>query len=215
LGRLLKRLVRLAYRAIAATPLRGILRSRVAQRLKKSLVGMPAPLVADVTDALDRASVNAWVMGGWATDALLREQTRDHLDLDIVFESQGDSEQRALDALAALGFKLVRREPIPGWLPTRIVFSDDNGHLVDLHPARFSTNGVVAQTADGSVVRLDRADAFTVGEVAGRPVPCLSAQLQIAIHRGYEIREIDREDVARLCAVAELPLPPEYERPER
>ena len=75
----------------------------------------------------------------------------------------------------------------------------------------FTGDRVVAQTADGNIVRLDRADAFTIGRVAGRSVPCLSAQLQIAVHRGYEIREIDRDDIARLCAAAGLPLPPEYE----
>jgi 2'-5' RNA ligase len=206
------RFVRFVYRLIAATPLRRLLRTRLAQLLKKSLVGMPAPLVADVTEAIDRAGVQAWVMGGWATDAVLGEQTRDHVDLDIVFEAENDGERRALDAVSGLGFKFVRREPIPGWLSARIVLSDDHGHLVDLHPASFSRDRVVAQTADGNIVRLDRADAFTVGEVAGRPVPCLSAQLQIAVHRGYEIREIDQKDVVRLCAAANLPLPPEYER---
>jgi lincosamide nucleotidyltransferase A/C/D/E len=215
LGRLVKRLVRIAYRAIAATPLRGLLRSRIAQRLKKSLVGMPAPLVADVTGALERADVQAWVMGGWATDAVVGEQTREHLDLDIVFEADTGAEQRAIDALSGLGFKFVRREAIPGWLPTRIVLGDDDGHLVDIHPASFAADRVVAQTADGNVVRLERGEAFTVGKVAGRPVPCLSAQLQVAIHRGYEIRPVDREDVERLCAAAGLSLPPEYERAQQ
>jgi 2'-5' RNA ligase len=212
LAHIARRLLGRAYRLIAATPLRGLLRSRLAQRFKKSIVGMPAELVADVTDALERGGVRAWVMGGWATDAVLGEQTRDHIDLDIVFEAESGEERRALDAVEALGFKFVRREPIPGWLPTRIVLSDDRWHLVDLHPATFSGDRVVAQTADGNVVRLDRAEAFTTGTVAGRPVPCLSAQLQIAVHRGYEIREVDREDVVRLSEAAGLPLPPEYER---
>jgi 2'-5' RNA ligase len=191
-----------------------VLRSRLAQRLKKSLVGtgMPAALVPDVTDALDRAGVKAWVMGGWAADAILGEQTRDHIDLDIVVEAEADAEQRALRALDELGFKFVRREAIPGWLPTRIVLSDDEGHLVDIHPATFSLTQVEARTADGRTVTLERADSFTTGTVAGRRVPCLSAQLQIAVHRGYEIREIDRQDVVRLCTAAGVPLPPEYEQ---
>jgi hypothetical protein len=209
---LITRLARFAYRLIARTPLRGVLRTSLAQRMKRSLVGMPAPLVVDVTTALDRAGVRVWLMGGWAADAVVGDQMRDHIDLDIVFEADAGAEENAIDALGPLGFELVRREAIPGWLPTRIVLSDDQGHLVDLHPASFDRDRVVARTADGTTVELDRAEAFTTGSVAGRAVPCLSARLQVAVHRGYEIREIDRQDVARLCVAAGLPLPPEYER---
>jgi hypothetical protein len=174
---------------------------------------MPATLVGDVMDALKRGGVQSWVMGGWATDAVVGEQTRDHMDLDIVFEAEGDAEQRALDALGGLGFKFVRREAIPGWLSARIVLSDDDGHLVDLHPASFSEDPVEARTADGRTVTLGRAEAFATGTVAGRPIPCLSARLQLAVHRGYEIREIDRQDVSHLSAATGLALPPEYEQP--
>ena len=152
-------------------------------------------------------------MGGWAADAVLGVQTRDHVDLDVLFEAEPNAEQRAFEALSELGFQLVRREQIPGWLPTRIVFSDGGGHLVDLHPVTFPGGRVVARTADGETVTLDHADAFTGGTVAGQPVRCLSARLQIAVRSGYEIREIDRRDVERLCATAGLPVPPDYRKP--
>jgi 2'-5' RNA ligase len=214
--RLITGLAQLAYRLIARTPLRRVLRTRLAQRVKKSLVDMPASLAVDVTAALERAGVRSWVLGGWAADAVVGEQTRDHIDLDIVFEGEAAAEEIAINALRPLGFEFVRREPVPGWLPTRTVLSDNQGHLVDLHQARFAER-IVARTADGRVLELDRAEAFTTGNIGGRQVPCLAARLQIAVHRGYESREIDRHDVALLCAASGLPLPPEYEerRPGR
>ena len=99
------RFVRVAYRLIAATPLRPLLRSRLAQRIKRRLVEMPAELVPEVLGALDEAGVEAWLAGGWGVDALLGEQTRPHLDLDLVFDADRDGERRALEALAELGFR--------------------------------------------------------------------------------------------------------------
>ncbi len=40
--------------------------------------------VLELLSALHRGGVEVWVDGGWGVDALLREQTRPHSDLDLV-----------------------------------------------------------------------------------------------------------------------------------
>lgn len=39
---------------------------------------------------------------------------------------------------------------------------------------------------------------FVTGAVEGTPVPCLSAEQQVRFHQGYEPRDRDRHDMARL-----------------
>ena len=149
---------------------------------------MPADLVPEVLDTLHEAGVQAWLAGGWGVDALLGEQTRPHLDLDLVFDADSDGERRALDALAARGFRLIGREPVrTHWWSERIALSDDQGHVVDLHPV--SGAAFIAEVG---------ADAFVRGRVAGRPVDCLSQSVQLRLHEGYEPTDVDHADVTLL-----------------
>jgi hypothetical protein len=39
---------------------------------------------------------------------------------------------------------------------------------------------------------------FTAGVIGGHPVPCLSAGLQVALHKGYEARVVDLADMEAL-----------------
>jgi lincosamide nucleotidyltransferase A/C/D/E len=199
LKRALQRTMRTGYRIVAATPLRPILGTSVVRRLKRRSLEMPADVVPSVLEALRAGGVSAWLVGGWGIDALVGEQTRRHRDLDVVFNARSDAEQRAVSALADLGFKFVKREAVPGsdpgcWLSTRLVMADDAGRLVDLHPVEFPL--VVASGTDER--KFSPQEAFVTGSVSGRPVLCLSAALQLALHEGYEARDIDREDIARL-----------------
>lgn len=191
------RLVRGTYRLIAATPLRPLLRSRIAQRIKNHLVEMPADLVPEVLGALDDAGVRAWLAGGWGVDALLEEQTRPHGDLDLVFDADHDGERRAIEALALIGFQVMGREPVrTHWWSERIALSDDQGHVVDLHPVNGAAFGAAVR-ADLDVS--DQEEPFGMGVVAGRSVPCLSPSAQLRLHEGYDDpTEVDRADVAVL-----------------
>ena len=191
-----RRLARVGYQIIARTPLRRVLRTRLAQRMKKRLVAMPADLVPRVMDALERGGVSAWLVGGWAVDALAGAQTRPHEDLDLVIDAGADGEQRATAALGGLGFHVMGREPVPSfWWFERIAMSDDHGHVVDLHPASLTPQGVVLRNGDGKVFARD--EAFTTGTIAGRQVRCLSPRLQLAL---LEVRgdDMDGPEVASL-----------------
>ena len=39
-------------------------------------------------ELIEREGISVWIDGGWAVDAILREQTRDHADLDIALETR-------------------------------------------------------------------------------------------------------------------------------
>lgn len=173
---------------VAATPLRPLLRSRLAQRIKGRLVEMPAALVPEVLGTLEKAGVRAWLAGGWGVDALLGEQTRPHQDLDLVFDADDGGERRALEALSTIDFRVMGREPVrTHWWSERIALSDAQGHVVDIHPV----SGEAFIAAIG-------VDGFATGTVAGQEVSCLARSVQLKLHEGYEPTDADRADVALL-----------------
>jgi lincosamide nucleotidyltransferase A/C/D/E len=206
-----RRYIWAVYRWVADSRLAPLLELAPVQRLRRRLRRPMQPAdVFEILAALD--GIRAWVAGGWAVDALLAEQTRQHNDLDLVLDFSELEDARAV--LAQLGFRRVRamEEFFPGALmPRRILLRDPAGRIVELH-------GVDLRTWPGAwleslrregrpAVAVDAADAFAEGSIAGRSVPCLSAQLQVASRQSYEPTEVDRQDIARLCATFDLPLP--------
>lgn len=164
-----------------------------------------ADAVLQVLDALDAAGLQAWLDGGWGVDALLGTQTRQHDDVDIVVELERMDE--VLRALEPLGFRLVADH-----LPTRAVLRTSHGCQVDLHPVQFDVQGTGWQRGaapDGADCPYP-AGGFARGHVLTRVVPCLSAELQVEHHCGYEPRAQDRHDMAALGAVFGITLPHPY-----
>lgn len=159
-----------------------------------------AQLVHAVLDAIPEAVVD----GGWGVDALVGRPTRLHEDLDLVLRSEHlDS---ATSALASLGFAVAIDER-----PTRIVLSREDGCRVDLH--------LVERTSSGTTQSLPGARQFTytldgtTGVIDGRSVPCISAEMQLLTHAGYEPDADDRADVALVAGLSGLALPPPYAQP--
>ena len=64
--------------------------------------------VERVLSALESHDVPVCLAGGWGVDALLGRQTRSHDDLDIVIDDYEHQVKRAVEALAPLGFRLMR-----------------------------------------------------------------------------------------------------------
>jgi [ribosomal protein S5]-alanine N-acetyltransferase len=162
-------------------------------RTRPLLASMNAQDVLLMLDALADRRLPAWVAGGWGIDALLGEQTRAHADLDLAYRAEDGPELLAI--LAQHGYRIVL-----DYRPARIAVGDDAGHEVDLHPVRFDTSGHGVQAGLHDEVFHYAPDSFTTGSIAHRSVACLTAEQQIRFHRGYEFRERDREDVARLQA---------------
>ncbi|ANZ41897.1 amino acid transporter [Lentzea guizhouensis] len=145
----------------------------------------------DVLEILQVLSdVDVWIGGGWGIDALVGMQTRLHGDLDLMHRL--DQEPLVVEALARAGFAETL-----SWRPVRFVVSD-GWREVDLHPLRFAADGSAVQSSLTDEPFRYPADCFVTGTIAGRTVPCLSAAQQVYFHQGYEPRERDLHDMARL-----------------
>ena len=159
--------------------------------------------VVEVLALLEGAGVALWLDGGWGVDALLGEQTRAHGDLDLVVTEAG----AAAAALAGLGFR-PDLEAAPG-LPARLVLVDRHGRQVDLHPVVLDTGGNGWQDLGGGAWGDYPAAGLAAGGlVAGRPVRCVSAALQVAHHMGYPLAAGDRHDLRLLAERFGVPVPP-------
>jgi lincosamide nucleotidyltransferase A/C/D/E len=171
--------------------------------------------VVELYSALLAEGVQLWVDGGWGIDALCGRQTRPHKDFDAiaVFED--------LPALTRFlrgrGFALRVIWPENLWMPspelpaligrehpaveaaTAFVLEDGSGRELDFHIVRFDEHGrlVPAWITDFHFP----ADAFEgMGTIDGTSVRCLSAEMQMRTHTGYELEESDMHDLLLLHA---------------
>jgi lincosamide nucleotidyltransferase A/C/D/E len=160
--------------------------------------------VLQVMDRLAEGGLAVWLDGGWGVDSLLGEQTREHDDLDLVLAL--DASDAATGVLATLGYR-----PSEDERPTRLVLRDGDGRQIDIHTVIFDDGGGgVQKLPGGRSYRYPPAGFTGRGEVAGRPVPCMTAEVQIACHLGYPPTDKDRRDVAALARRFALPMPPGY-----
>ena len=143
---------------------------------------MPGETVLTIMDALQASGVRCWISGGWGVDALAKERTRTHRDLDLVVADQ--DMRQALEILRDLGYWEWHRTDSDKPLFSRVVVHDHElaGRAVDLHPLQLSGTHV----------------EFTTGAINGRPVPCLSLDLQLKTHSSYRKRWRDRADITVL-----------------
>ena len=158
-----------------------------------------------VIDRLEADGVGVWLDGGWGIDALVGRQTRPHRDLDLVVAEH--DLPRAQGSLADLGFA-HDRDVEPG-LPARLVLVAPDGRRVDLHPVVFDDRGNGWQPLGGGAYGLYPAEGLTAtGQVGGRSVRCLTAELQLRHHLGYPPDEDDRHDLKLLAEHFGVGLPP-------
>lgn len=166
---------------------------------------MPAAAAAELIALLEDAGIAVWVDGGWAVDAALGEQTREHGDLDVALEERFVPRLRA--ALAARGFVDVPRDDTSPW---NFVLGNASGLQVDVHAFVLDEHGdgVYGPPANGHVYR---AEALTgEGTIAGRRVRCISPVWLVRFRTGYPPREVDRMDVAALCERFGIEVPEAY-----
>jgi len=154
---------------------------------------MDAATVVALVELIERRGVDVWLDGGWGVDALLGYQDREHDDLDVIAELRHS--QTIIEALSELGYELVDGAP-----PSSFVMVDSLGKQIDVHP-------VVFDDARGGGVYLMRngrewvypADGFAGrGTVAGREVRCLTPEVQVLVHAGYELSEKDYRELRLL-----------------
>ncbi|MEE9206265.1 MAG: amino acid transporter [Acidimicrobiia bacterium] len=169
--------------------------------------------VVEIISYLQGRGVRLWVDGGWGVDALLGEQTRDHADLDLAVELV-DSDLYE-QAVAEAGFEFLYYDPANDDSNGRHlnwVVKDDRGREIDVHLVDTSTT---TMAPDGELVHggipYPVGSLTATGVVAGREVPCGTAQFQMASRTGYEIADTDIHDIAALHRRFGLPIPSEYD----
>ncbi|MEV4115368.1 hypothetical protein [Nonomuraea sp. NPDC049695] len=151
--------------------------------------------VLRVLETLREAGCEVWIAGGWGIDALVGRVTREHGDLDLLHRVE--QEPAVIAALEAAGY--AEREGVVPGRPARFVMVGPYGRELDLHPLRFAPDGSALQRLDDRGGALSYpAAAFVAGVIDGVRVPCLSAAQQVHFHQGYEPRERDLHDMARL-----------------
>lgn len=156
---------------------------------------MPAKDAITLLGLLTDHQVDACVGGGWAVDALLGTQTREHSDLDLWVPAV--CLEQLFVAFTQAG--LDRIFPWPGDRPWNFVLHDGIRRRVDLHLYEVRTDGALhyGSAADGEILP---AKALTgQGLIAGRVVRCEAADWAVRCHTGYPPREVDRHDVGLLC----------------
>jgi lincosamide nucleotidyltransferase A/C/D/E len=161
--------------------------------------------VVTVVDHLTASQVRIWLDGGWGIDALVGEQTRDHDDLDVVIALHAVDTLKT--ALAPLGFVVVEDE-----LPTRLVLGGPDDRRMDVHAVTFDeTGGAVQVLHDGTRWRYPAEGFGGAGMVDGRPVACLTPEVQVLAHLGYEPDEQDRYDMRLLRDRLGMAMPETFE----
>ena len=142
-----------------------------------------------VVDLLEADGIDVWLDGGWGVDALLERQTRGHDDLDLVVElAHAD---RIIELLRGLGYSQVAGNPRKSF-----VMVDVRGCQVDIHPVTFDAEGGgVYQMDDGNEWVYPSEGFNGMGSVNGRPVRCLSPDVQVLVHAGYDSTQKDYREL--------------------
>lgn len=168
---------------------------------------MSAAALVELLELFERAGIPVWLDGGWGVDALLREQTRAHKDVDIVLPVGDVPKLRAL--LSERGFAVREGKP-----PDSFVLADGAGLEVDVHAATFdeSGNGVYRMQNGGDWVY--KAEYLSGrGAVAGREINCLTPEAQVICHAyGYALTGKDYRDMELLAERFGVELPPGLRR---
>jgi lincosamide nucleotidyltransferase A/C/D/E len=155
---------------------------------------MRAVHVLEVVDALSAAGIRVWLDGGWGVDALVGRQTRGHRDVDLALDVR--DVRGTLAVLHGLGYEIETDER-----PTRVELGAPGDRRVDLHPLTFDLGGDGIQRGPDGERWVYPPDCFITGTLAGRTVGCIGAAQQVLFHSGYELRDVDRHDLALLQAV--------------
>ena len=164
---------------------------------------MDAESVTALLDVLNDRGVDPCVGGGWAVDALLGEQTREHADLDLWVPAA--CLEQLFVAFAERGVDRVL--PWPGDRPWNFVLHDGMRLRVDLHLYESLPDGSLHY---GSVINGLVFPAGALGGqgvIAGSATRCEAAEWAVRWHTGYPPRAVDRHDVPLLCERFGIELP--------
>jgi len=149
--------------------------------------------------------VQVWLSGGWGIDALLGRQTRPHKDLDAILLL--DDMIRMKEILCNDGYVLKELWSENRWVvdgqgnrtATAFVLQDGENHEFDVHAISLDDrgNGVPAWEEVAGFI-FTQADLAGNGTIAGFHVKCISPEMQVYCHTGYELPEGQLRDLELL-----------------
>lgn len=163
---------------------------------------MKAENVVEIIKLLKHHQIEVYVDGGWCVDALVGEQTREHLDLDIALPHRFEKQLREI--LRDRGFEELGR---PDSWECNFVLKDKNGLLIDVHTYELNEYGENIFGVPYQGIQLTG-----TGSINGYLVKCISPEWMMKFHTGYTLDENDYHDVVVLARKFGLPIPPEYDR---
>ena len=163
---------------------------------------MKPEYVVEFIKLLNQNNIEVYIDGGWAVDAVLGEQTREHEDLDIALPHKYVLLLRRI--LEEKGFKDVPRDDTRD---CNFVLGDEHGHLIDIHSYTFDENGVNIFGVEYQPHQL-----IGIGFINGYKVNCVPPDVLVEFHTGYEVDENDYHDVKALCNRFNIALPKVYEK---
>lgn len=168
---------------------------------------MTSAALLAILQRLESAGVPAWLDGGWGVDALLRTQTREHKDVDLIVPLS--DVPKLQEVLATAGFTV--RDGLP---PHSFVLADRGGLEVDVHAVRFDDGGNGVYRMQNGQDWVYPAEGFSGrGLIAGATVRCLSPSAQVLGHaHGYLPVEKDFRDMELLAKEFGIDLPPQLRR---
>jgi lincosamide nucleotidyltransferase A/C/D/E len=168
---------------------------------------MAADELIRVVDRLEEAGIEVWLDGGWGVDALLGHQQRRHDDLDLVVDLA--NAPRLQEVLTRNGYAVLGGAP-----PMSFYMVDSAGRQVDVHPVTFNEQGDgIYKMEIGEEWVYPAAGFAGTGLVLGRQVRCLSPEVQILVHAGYELGDKDHREIRALQEKFGVAPPPGYQPP--
>jgi lincosamide nucleotidyltransferase A/C/D/E len=165
--------------------------------------------VSDLVRFLEASRTEVWLDGGWAVDALVGRQTRQHDDVDIVVRES--DLPVLLPLLSERGYVRVERGR-----PFNFGMRDADGRKIDVHTVVFDAegNGLYGPPSAGGQQEMYRAGALTgSGIVDGQRVRTVTPGALMTYYAGYPITPTDLHDVRQLHERFGIELPAEYRRP--
>jgi lincosamide nucleotidyltransferase A/C/D/E len=165
-------------------------------------VNLSAQAAVELYESVRGSGIRCWVMGGWGVDALVGVQTREHHDLDVLV--LGEDLRALADLFEGQRFEVQHVwEAENRWLdvdgatwPTAFVAGNEERVELDVHVIELRA-GVAVLLCDVPWP-FDASSLEGRGVISGRPVDCVSAPTQLAMHRGYELPEAQQRDIALL-----------------
>jgi lincosamide nucleotidyltransferase A/C/D/E len=148
--------------------------------------------------------IRSWLIGGWGVDALLGEQTRQHKDLDVLVLV--DDVARMCEILARDGYHLKElwseNRPTVDTrgveIETAFVLVDAAGREIDVHALRLDDQGRGTPAWEAAAFAFPSRDLAGEGTIDGVAVRCVTAEMQMVCHAGYDLPDAHRCDVERL-----------------